>query len=149
MIRKLITSDLFKMSRVIKKMDIKEEIEGLSKSIFEKVNKAFTTKEKESIVSTAEKAKGEPLTAEEKDQAIASAISVKEDQILKIDLALLFVENIGNAEQECYKFLADLSGKKPEEIEKQPPEDTINMLDELFQQEGFGSFFSTAVKSTQ
>lgn len=115
MIRKLITSDLFKMSRIIKKMGIKKDIENLARDT----------------------------------SGLSDAAKKKAEQQLEIDLAMLFVENIGNAEQECYKFLADLSGKKPEEIEKQPPEDTLNMLDELFQQEGFGSFFSTAVKSTQ
>lgn len=115
MIRKLITADLFKLSRIIKKMDIKKDIEGLARDT-------------------------SGLSDEEKKKA---------EQQLKIDLTLLFVENIGNAEQECYKLLADLSGKKPDEIEKQPPEDTLNVLKELFQQEGFDSFFSTAVKSTQ
>lgn len=115
MIRKLITADLFRMSRIIRKMDIKKDIEGLARDT-------------SGLNDTAKK---------------------KAEQQLKIDFAMLFVENIGNAEQECYQFLADLSGKKPEEIEKQPPEDTMNMLDELFKQQGFGSFFSTAVKSTQ
>lgn len=68
------------------------------------------------------------------------------EQELKIDLILMFVENIGNAEQEIYKLLADLSDKKPQEIEEQSPKDTFEMVNELFNEEGFGDFLSLAVK---
>lgn len=67
-------------------------------------------------------------------------------QEMEINLFLLFIENIGNAEQEAYKFLGDLSGKKPKEIEDQAPEDTIGMIKELFSEEQFKSFLSLAVK---
>lgn len=65
---------------------------------------------------------------------------------LRADLMLLFVENIGNAEQEIYRFLGDLSDKEAQVIADQPPKDTIQMVEELFSEEGFGDFLSSAVK---
>lgn len=67
-------------------------------------------------------------------------------QEMEINLFLLFIENVGNAEQEVYKLLGDLSGKKPKEIEEQEPGDTIDMIKELFSEEQFKSFLSLAVK---
>lgn len=110
--RNLKTSDLFVMSRIIKKMNIKNELKGLVKDVTGK-------------------------TPEEKKKAT---------QELEVDIAMLFVENIGNVEKEIYKFLADLSNKKAEDIENQPPKDTINMVKELFNQQGFSDFLSTASK---
>lgn len=110
--RDLKTSDLFVLSRILKKMNIKDEIKSLAKNVT-------------------------GATPEEKKAA---------QQDMEIDLAMLFVENIGNAEQEIYKFLGDLSGNKAKEIADQSPADTINMIKELFSQEGFENFLSLASK---
>lgn len=67
-------------------------------------------------------------------------------QGLKADLMMLFIENITNAEQEIYKFLGSLSDKTPQEIEDQELEDTLEMIEELFKQEKFKDFLSSAVK---
>lgn len=112
--RNLITADLFEMSRILKKMNLRKEIESLA---------ADTSK-----MSAADKKKAE--------------------QKLEIDFAVLLVENIGNAEQEIYTFLGNVSGKKLDEIKAQPLNDTLGMVKELFQQEGFKNFFSTAAEST-
>jgi hypothetical protein len=112
MIRKLKTSDLFSLSRILKKMNIKDDIKGLAKNVT-------------------------GLSKEQKKKA---------EQEMEIDLAMLFFENITNAEQEIYKFFGDISGKKPEEIADQPPKDTLNMIKELINQEGIGSFLSAASK---
>ncbi|MCH3962692.1 MAG: hypothetical protein LKE46_00220 [Clostridium sp.] len=65
---------------------------------------------------------------------------------LKVDIMFTFIESIGNADQEIYKFLGDLADKKPKEIEDQPPQDTMQMVEELFNEDGFGDFLSSAVK---
>lgn len=111
--RSLQTSDLFSLTRIIKKMDIKNDIKALSKDI------------------TA-------LSDEEK---------LKAKDSFNIDLMLLFIENIGNAEKEVYKFLASLSGKTEDEIAKQKITETIEMLEAIFDDEQFGDFFDTALKS--
>lgn len=76
-------------------------------------------------------------TEEEKKQALVG---------LRADLMLLFVENIGNAEQEIYKLLGDLSCKKPQEIAEQSPKDTFKMLEEILKDESLGDFLSLAAK---
>lgn len=108
------TADLFTMSRILKKMDIKKDVVALAKDI-------------------------SGLSAEGKKQ---------EEEKLKVNLTMLLVENLGNAEQECYKFLADLSGKKPVDIENQSIRETTDMIKEILSQDGFESFLSTAAKST-
>lgn len=110
--RKLKTSDLFTLTKIVKKMNLKKEIKGLVKDVT-------------------------GMTEEEKKTA---------QQELYADLALLFIENIGNAEQEIYKFLGDLSNKKPKEIADQSPIDTINQIKGLFSEENFGDFLSFALK---
>lgn len=110
--RKLKTSDLFSISRILKKMNIKDEIKGLAKDIT-------------------------GATPEEKEKA---------QQSMEIDLAMLFVENIGSAEKEIYKFFADLTGKSTTDIENMDLNNFINLVKELFNQEGFASFLSTASK---
>jgi hypothetical protein len=112
MIRKLKTSDLFSLSRIIKKMNIKDEIKGLAKDVT-------------------------GATPEEKKKA---------EQSMEIDLAMLFVENIGSAEKEIYKFFADITGKTAADIENMDLNDFINLVKELFNQDGFASFLSTASK---
>jgi len=110
--RKLKTSDLFSLSRILKKMNIKDEIKVLAKDIT-------------------------GATSEEKKKA---------EQDMEIELAMLFVENIGAAEKEIYKFFADLTGKTAADIENMDLNDFMNLVQELFNQEGFESFLSTASK---
>lgn len=76
-------------------------------------------------------------TEKEKKQALLG---------LRADLMLLFVENIGNAEQEIYRFLGSLSDKEAQEIADQSPKDTFAMLGEIMDDESFGNFLSTALK---
>lgn len=110
--RNLKTKDLFSLTRIIKKMNMKAEIKELAKDITGKSD-------------------------EEKKAA---------EQGLKADLMLMFIENIGNAESEIYKLLGNLSGKQPKEIEDQSLKDTFKMIEELFSEENFGDFLSTALK---
>lgn len=110
--RNLKTKDLFTITRIIKKMNIKGEIKKLVRDATGK-----TCEEKKTLT-----------------------------QDLEIELFSLFIENIANAEQEIYKLLGNLSGKKPEEIEDQPPKDTFEMIEEMFSEENFGDFLSTALK---
>jgi hypothetical protein len=111
-LRNLITSDLFSLTRIIKKMNLKEEIKALAKDIT-----GLSDKEKK-----------------------------KANEGLQAELVILFIENIGNAEDEIYKFLGNLSDKKPKEIAEQPPLETINMIEQLFSEENFGDFLSLALK---
>lgn len=110
--RSLKTSDLFALTRIIKKMDIKSDIKALTKDI-------------------------SSLSDEDK---------LKAKDALNIDLMLLFVENIGSAEKEIYKFLSDLSGVEAKEIENQSPIKTIDMIKSIFEDEEIGDFLKVALK---
>lgn len=111
--RNLQTSDLFPLTRIIKKMNIKNDIKTLTKDITS-------------------------LSDEEK---------LKAQDALNIDLVLLFIENIGNAEKEIYKFLANLSGKTEKEISEQRIAETISMIEAIFNDDQVGDFFGQALKS--
>ena len=110
--RNLKAPDLFSLSRIIKKMNVKEEIKALAKDIT-------------------------GVTEEEK---------VKAEQTMQIDLLMLFIENIGSAEKEIYKLLADLNGITSKEIENMDLDKLIDIIKELFEQKSLGSLFTTALK---
>ncbi|QCH29251.1 hypothetical protein [Clostridium tyrobutyricum] len=110
--RGLKTKDLFTLTRIVKKMNMKKELREIARDVTGK-------------------------TAKEKKQALVGT---------RADLMLLFVENIGNAEQEIYRFLGNLSDKEAQEIADQAPQDTFGMIKELFSEDGFGDFLSTALK---
>ncbi|UZW12557.1 hypothetical protein OSC52_11895 [Clostridium pasteurianum] len=110
--RKLKTSDLFSLSRILKKMDIKDEIKSLAKDITS-------------------------LSEEEK---------IKISQELQVNLSILFIENIGNAESDVYKLFASLTDKTAKEIEDMDLDKFFKLIQELFNQEGFENFLSRALK---
>lgn len=110
--RKLITKDIFTLSRIIKKMNIKKEIAEVAKDVT-------------------------GFSAEEK---------VKAEATMQTSLVLIFIENLGSAEQEIYSLLADVTGSTEKEIEGMDLSLLIPLIKELFNQEGIGSFFSSALK---
>lgn len=110
--RKLKTSDLFSLSRILKNMDIKDEIKTLARDIT-------------------------GLSEDEK---------VKISEELQVNLSILFIENIGNAEIEVYKLFANLTDKTAEEIENMDLDKFFKLIQELFNQEGFENFLSKALK---
>lgn len=106
--RNLKTSDIFGLSRILKKMNIKEDIKKLARNVT-------------------------GTTPEEKKKA---------EQNMEIDLVMLFVENISSAEKEIYKFFADLTGKNAADIENMELSKFIDLVKELFNQDGFENFLS-------
>jgi hypothetical protein len=110
--RNLKTSDLFSLSKIIKKMNIKEDIKALVKNVT-------------------------GMKPEERQIA---------EQTMQTDLVMLLIENIGNAEKEVYKLLADISGKTVKEIEDMNIDNFINMIKEIFSQDGIGNFLSVALR---
>jgi hypothetical protein len=110
--RKLKTSDIFALTRIVKKMNIKKEIAEVAKDV-----SGFTADEK-----------------------------VKAEATMQTSIILIFVENLGSAETEIYKLLADVTGTTAEDIENMDIDLLIPMIKELFSQEGIGSFLSVALK---
>lgn len=110
--RNLKTSDLFSLSRIIKKMNVKEDLRNLAQDVT-----GFTKEEKEKLNKT-----------------------------LQIDLLMLFVENLGSAEQEIYKLLGDLQNKSTKEIEAMDLDKFMELMKELLAQESLAKLFTMALK---
>lgn len=110
--RNLKTADLFSLSRIIKKMSIKEDLRNLAQDVT-----GFTKEEKDKVNKT-----------------------------LQLDLLMLFIENLGSAEQEIYKLLGDLESKKPKEIEAMDLDVFMELMKNLLAQESLGKLFTMALK---
>lgn len=111
--RKLKFGDLFTLTRIIKKMNIKEEIKGLITDVTNK-----TPEEKEKI-----------------------------QQNLQVELTMLFVEHLADAQQEIYKLFADVSEKSIGEVENMELKDVMEIVNSIFNDDQFGDFFGHALKS--
>ena len=103
-------TDLFALSRILKKMNIKDEIKGLDIDI----------------------------------NAGTDKVDVKETVI--IELIYIFLENIGLAEIEVYKFLADIEGRKVDDIKNLEIDEFIDILRDVFNNEGFTKLFTQALR---
>lgn len=77
---------------------------------------------------------------------LSDAEKAKVKDSLNIELMLLFIENIGNAEKEIFKFLADLSGKTVKELENQKLGETVEMIKSIFTDEEISDFLKVALK---
>lgn len=115
--RKLITSDVFKMARIIRKANAKEEI----KEIFKKVTDA---KDSGADVETMQREAGMEVVA-----FIIDACG-NED-----------------VEKALYSLLAGIAEKKDEEIKNQSLDTTIELLKKIASDNDIQNFFSIAVKS--
>lgn len=110
--RNLKTVDLFSLSRILKKMNLKEDIKNLAKDVT-------------------------GLSEEEK---------IKAEDEMKISLVMLFAENIGNVEKEVYKLFSDITDKSVKDLQDMNLIDFVNLIKELFEQDGFDDFLKLAVK---
>lgn len=75
--------------------------------------------------------------------------SVKENHAsgtIAIELIMLIIENIGNAENEFYEFISPIAEKEKAEIETLSFEDLINMFKELAKDGAFINFFTSSAK---
>lgn len=88
------------------------------------------------------------MKAEIKELTLKANKKGKKDSVenVQAELVMLFIDHIPDAETEIYKFLGTLSDKTPDEIAEQSPVDTFEMIKELFSQENFGSFLTSALK---
>jgi len=105
-------SDLFTFTKIVRKMNIKEDIKGLMTDVTGK--------------SDEEKAKAK--------------------ERIQIDGIMLFVEHIGDAEQEVYKLLSDISGKTTKEIASSNIKDIMGIIEAIFNDPQFEDFFGQALK---
>lgn len=112
--RGLQTKDLALFSKIISKLEIKEEV----KKLFVTVDIANKTEEE-----------------------IAEEIQ-KTNEGLEYQLVMLLVENYWKAEKEVYKLLANLTGKNIKEVQELPLADFIGLFEQLMKDDSVGLFFS-------
>jgi len=63
---------------------------------------------------------------------------------MQIELIMIFIENVANAEAEVFKFVSDISEKSVEDLKD--PMLFIESLKEILESESIKSFFSLALK---
>lgn len=136
-LRALGAEDLFPTLTIIRKIGIKEFKECFSKETLEKVVELFMSG-----------AKGKAEEVEEGE--------VKEDNTLVVagitmlpsvlDIADVLLCNIPKCEQDLYKFLANISNLKVEEIKKMKPADFMEMIVDVIKSEEFADFFEVALR---
>lgn len=118
-VRSLKTKDIFPMSRILKKIGLKDVI-------------------REAAANMAANAKS-ANKPEDKRSAAASA-----QMKLGADIVATLFENLYLAEEETNAFLADLVGMKPEEFAELELTDTLGIIDQLKGSKVFASFLKQA-----
>jgi len=123
--RKLTTPDFFIFIRIIKKMGIREELKKLAKD-----------------ATNIQMPEGK-MTEEERADKFEK---IKETAIneMQIEAIMIFVENIGNAEKEVYKFVSAISEKAEKEL--LDPVIFMDAMKAIFEDETLKSFFKLALK---
>lgn len=108
--RKILSSDFFAFTRIIKTMGIREELKKIARSVAD-------------------------IKPEDKEVATNE---------MQIEVLMIFVENIGNAEQEVYKFVSGISEKSIEELKDLDV--FMEALQGILAEETLKSFFKLALK---
>ena len=123
--RKLQSSDFFTFTRIIKKMGIREELKILAKK-----------------AGDVQPPTGK-MTDEERAVQLEKIKEIATNE-MQIEIIMIFIENISNAENEVYKFVADISEKTLKELKD------LNVFMEsiqaIFEDETIKSFFKLALK---
>jgi len=124
-LRKLQSSDFFTFTRIIKKMGIREELKILAKK-----------------AGDVQPPTGK-MTDEERAVQLEKIKEIATNE-MQIEIIMIFIENISNAENEVYKFVADISEKTLKELKD------LNVFMEsiqaIFEDETIKSFFKLALK---
>ena len=122
---KLQSSDFFTFTRIIKKMGIREELKILAKK-----------------AGDVQPPTGK-MTDEERAVQLEKIKEIATNE-MQIEIIMIFIENISNAENEVYKFVADISEKTLKELKD------LNVFMEsiqaIFEDETIKSFFKLALK---
>lgn len=118
-LRKLRTTDIFPMSKIISKIGFKE------------IKNAFNTPEIAKLVKNGKS----------KDDVVAQV-----GAIITLDIASIILENLNKVEDDIYSLLAGLSGMTEEEISTQEPYLTAQMIVDLVNKKEFMDFFKVVLK---
>ncbi|PGS67223.1 hypothetical protein COC69_27865 [Bacillus cereus] len=123
--RKLGFSDTFSFSRILKKMGIKEEVTSFFSRGMQVSQKAQTL---------IDKYGADEIPSEEEQAVVAENMSIGTEFFYTV------IINLGEAETEFYKWLADLYGVKPTEVKQHA--DLQNVIEDIKENEGLPGFLN-------
>lgn len=83
------------------------------------------------------------MTDEEKEKALFKIKEAKANEI-QIEIIMIFIENISNAEHEVYQFVSNISEKTLEELKDL--DIFVESIEAIFADETIKSFFKLALK---
>ena len=121
--RQLQTNDIFSMSRILKKLDLKFEFK--------------------------DKAEGDQTGSDCPENEEQDSNSIKTDEELVLDLIKKVAENAYMAQTEINNFLGELSGMTGEEFGKLPIKESLAIIKEFKQLDGINGFFKSAGQQTK
>lgn len=121
--RQLQTNDIFSMSRILKKLDLKFEFK--------------------------DKAEGGQAGSDCPENEEQDSNSIKTDEELVLDLIKKVAENAYMAQAEINNFLGELSGMTGEEFGKLPIKESLAVIKEFKQLDGINDFFKSAGQQTK
>ena len=140
-LRELCAEDMFPMLTIIRKIGIKEFKACFSEETIEKIVEIFMNGAK--AKNDAKMADSEVEKSQDNTLVIAG-ISLLPSVL---DLADVLLINIPKCEHDFYKFLANISNLKVDEIKKLKPADFMGMIIDVIQKEEFKDFFKVVSES--
>ena len=124
--RSLITPDFFRFTKIVKKMGIREELKKIAKD-----------------VANVEAPKGK-MSDEERKVALLKAREIAKNE-MQIELMMIFIENISDAEEEIYTFIGGITETSVEDL-KADPFKCIQLIKDVLSDPKIKDFFTTALK---
>ncbi len=129
-LRELCAEDMFPMFTILRKIGIKEFKECFSKEMIENLVEVFMNGAKAKNEAEGEVAQDNTL--------VVAGISIMPSVL---DIADVLLANIPKCEHDFYKFLANISNLKVDEIKKLKMADFVGMIVDVIKKEEFKDFF--------
>ena len=120
-LRKLQSSDLFRMVRIINGIGFKTIKDSINVDEINKLRKSMT---------------------EENTDEITSQVGVS----VVMSILGVVIENLPKVENDVYEFCGSVAGIKPKDVSKMEMGEFMDLLVAIFKMDGFKDFFSRASK---
>ena len=120
-LRKLQSSDLFRMVRIINGIGFKTIKDSINVDEINKLRKGMT---------------------EENTDEITSQVGVS----VVMSILGVVIENLPKVENDVYEFCGSVAGMKPKDVSKMEMGEFMDLLVAIFKMDGFKDFFSRASK---
>ena len=120
-LRKLQSSDLFRMVRIINGIGFKTIKDSINVDEINKLRKGMT---------------------EENTDEITSQVGVS----VVMSILGVVIENLPKVENDVYEFCGSMAGIKPKDVSKMEMGEFMDLLVAIFKMDGFRDFFSRASK---